>query len=259
MGIEQIEDNPQPKTRRYALSKIIILLSSLAVGIFLGTVLSLGHRKDALPHHHGFGTFEHGFVTEKILPPELYEIEHRRFTSSVGFHSDGTEFLIQEPSEPVYVGEPSPEIDGAWEELVHDRYWSISESEAKSLWGVGYEMYRDEVKGGWTGGFDTFHILHCLNMIRKRLSPEYYAGSMPHFGGAEHDMHCIEQIRQRIQCSAPGTAIPTRYSPDMKAMYVDSAQIHTCRKFENLWQYTRSRSPGGSLEVERIKWWEIEA
>ncbi|KXS98427.1 hypothetical protein AC578_1757 [Pseudocercospora eumusae] len=263
MGIEQIEHNygaatTQYKTR-YPLSTIIILLSSLVAGIFLGTTLSQAYRSE---HNddltHSFGTFERGFVTEKILPAELYEIEHRRFTSSVGFHPDGTEFLIQDPSEPAYVGEPSPEIDQAWEEMVHNRYWSISESEAQSLWGVGYELYRDQVKGGYTGGFDSFHILHCLNMIRKRLSPEYYAGSMPHFGGVEHDMHCIDQIRQRLQCSAVGTAIPSRYSPEMKAMYVDSAQIHTCRKFENLLQYTRSRSPGGSLEVARVKWWEIE-
>ncbi|EME78253.1 uncharacterized protein MYCFIDRAFT_144082 [Pseudocercospora fijiensis CIRAD86] len=232
-------------------------LLALAIGIYFGHTASQVYRSTVSTKGiaHELGTLEHGFVTEKIrtLPPHLYEIEQRRFTGSVGFLPDGTKTLVFDPAEPVYVGDPSPEIDRNWDELVEDRYWSISEDEAKMLWGVGHERYRDHAKGGYTGGFDVFHMLHCLNMLRKNLRPDYYPGDHVLFGGIEHNMHCIDQIRQRIQCSADGTITPLRYQPAIDYMYVDSNQVHTCRKFQNLWDYTRQRV-NGSLAVPRIQW-----
>jgi hypothetical protein len=52
----------------------------------------------------------------------------------------------------MYVGQPSHEIDSAWEELFWGRYFSISEEEAKDLWGADYRIYHDAVRTGYTGG-----------------------------------------------------------------------------------------------------------
>jgi len=52
----------------------------------------------------------------------------------------------------MYTGEPSPEIDNAWHQLLWGRYFSISEEEAKALWGDSYEEFRDREKSGFTGG-----------------------------------------------------------------------------------------------------------
>lgn len=68
------------------------------------------------------------------------------------FAEDGTESLVFAPGEPVYVGEPSDEIDQAWSKLLDGRYFSISESEAKAMWQDDYMRYRDNMKGGFTGG-----------------------------------------------------------------------------------------------------------
>ncbi|KAF2214227.1 hypothetical protein CERZMDRAFT_37986 [Cercospora zeae-maydis SCOH1-5] len=245
-------------------------MASIAAGILTGyAAISLirSLRASTTIDRSGLGTFEHGFVTERIctdnfwpiilraivdtfplVPTSKYEIELQRFTGSVEWLSNGTEVLVLDPSERPYVGDPSPAIDQAWEDLVEARYWSISEREARMLWGVGYAQYRDHVHEA----APQFLTEDDKNMIRKRLNSEYY--TMPHFGGAEHDMHCIEQIRQRLQCSASGTITPARYSKNLPGMYVDSQQVHTCRNFDRLWEYTRERY-NGSLVVPRKQWY----
>jgi len=60
--------------------------------------------------------------------------------------------LITQPGEPQFVGDPSPAIDEAWDTMLVPHYFSISEAEAKALWGDGYEKYRDQINGGFTGG-----------------------------------------------------------------------------------------------------------
>lgn len=87
------------------------------------------------------------------VPASLFQMEQRRFTGKIVFETDGSEVLVLPTSEPAFVGEPSPAIDAAWDHLVEGRYWSISEREARALWGVGYQQYRDERHGGYTGGW----------------------------------------------------------------------------------------------------------
>jgi hypothetical protein len=70
----------------------------------------------------------------------------------VDFQLDGTEFLVTSPGETMYVGMPSHQIDRAWEELLWGRYFSISEEEAKDLWGADYRMYYDRAHTGYSGG-----------------------------------------------------------------------------------------------------------
>jgi hypothetical protein len=152
---------------------ILIQILSLFAGTLLGIIYTPLQRDTTCSsrHHDGLGTFEHGFTTEMIrtslqitqrvldvltishvVPSDLYEVSERRFTGRLEFHTDGSETLILPDSEPAYVGDPSPAIDAAWDHLVEGRYWSISEKEARMLWGVGYQQYRDQVKGGYTGG-----------------------------------------------------------------------------------------------------------
>ena len=87
------------------------------------------------------------------VPTSLIQLEQRRFRYPVDFRLDnGKEFLVTGPEDIKYTGEPSPEVDDAWHELLWGRYFSISEEEAKSLWGDNYEEFRDREKSGFTGG-----------------------------------------------------------------------------------------------------------
>lgn len=84
-----------------------------------------------------------------IAPSETFELTQKIFTGGVDFSPNGEEILG--PSD--YVGEPSPQIDAAWDAIIggESHYFSVSEQEAIALWGRDADKYRDRIRGGWTG------------------------------------------------------------------------------------------------------------
>jgi len=142
----------------------IIFSATLCVGFYCGMLVK------STPKAEGrFGAYETGFRTEglckfgcpdliesnilmnKVLP-HLIQLELKTFSGNVRFLENGTEVLVLDPNDTVYVGEPTKAIDRAWDELLEGRYFSISEEEAQLLWGDSYEVYRDQKNGGFTGG-----------------------------------------------------------------------------------------------------------
>jgi hypothetical protein len=86
------------------------------------------------------------------------KLEEVRFRGSPRFYSNGSSW--REPADPnspwpenrEYFGQPSREIDEAWDDLIGWRYFSISEEEAKRAWGEKYKEYRDPRTGGFGAG-----------------------------------------------------------------------------------------------------------
>lgn len=87
-----------------------------------------------------------------IVPAESIQLEQVRFKSAVDFEENGHEYLITDPADKAYVGATTRDVDRAWEEMLWGRYFSISESEAKSFWGDNYRDYWDHHRSGYTGG-----------------------------------------------------------------------------------------------------------
>lgn len=113
-----------------------------------------------------------------------------KFNGGPAFYDNGT-LYIPNPDAIKYVGEPSAEIDKAWEDLTDgkfpktvresmtetialDRYILITEEEARDTWGSEYVGFWDPYRGGYEVGLDVFHTLHCLNNMRKMFYPDLY-------------------------------------------------------------------------------------
>lgn len=86
------------------------------------------------------------------MPSKSIELAQVRFISPVDFEANGHEFLVTEPSGKSYVGNTTKEIDDAWKDLLWGRYFSISEAEAKKLWGEEYRSFWDHDRSGYTAG-----------------------------------------------------------------------------------------------------------
>ncbi|EMR81581.1 hypothetical protein BcDW1_9835 [Botrytis cinerea BcDW1] len=56
-----------------------------------------------------------------------------RFTGGLHFHKNGTLYRETIEGEPQYVGEPSPEIDSAWNQLLKGQYMNLVGDEATSM------------------------------------------------------------------------------------------------------------------------------
>ena len=72
-----------------------------------------------------------------------------------------------------YVGN-TPEIDAEWEELSKDRYFLLTDAEAREAYGNSPLKYWNVHHGGYVAGLDVMHTLHCLNHLRMSLYPETY-------------------------------------------------------------------------------------
>ncbi|KAH9207797.1 hypothetical protein DL95DRAFT_313065 [Leptodontidium sp. 2 PMI_412] len=193
-----------------------------------------------------WGSFENGFLEEQVITPSrIIELIQTTFTGGVDFTPEGVEVLHPSP----YVGEPSATIDEAWNTIIggESHYFSIAEDEAKKLWGAEFERYRDRIRGGWTGTFDMFHCLHCLNQLRKSLRRDYYPEE--EHRGMIHQLHCIDHLRQVIMCQGSSVISPSEWH-DKRGQYINPKQLHTCRNFESLHEFSRARY-NGSIAVVR--------
>lgn len=82
---------------------------------------------------------------------------------------------------PKYFGQPSPEIDAAWHELLWPEYPAVSPDELKQNRELKFEEKdRLSATGQFHVALDVFHDLHCLNAVRKELDKEYYGGHHHH-------------------------------------------------------------------------------
>lgn len=239
---------PQSKVPQWLAQPMLILPWFLTAIFATSSVILLSMRLSSN------GRCGYNPVNE-FIDPATIPLEDVRFSGSPQFYPNGSLMHkhIDEsapwPENLQYFGEPSPEIDANWERLIGWRYFSISEDEAKSVWSDTYHEYVDELKGGYTAGLDVFHNLHCVNAVRKALRPDYYqkkpASDDLHIG------HCLDILRQHVQCSGSTTLIPTRFMDGIKRNYIDSDQVHTCRSFTFLRDWTTSRRVGGDAYVER--------
>ncbi|KAE9376628.1 hypothetical protein N431DRAFT_400882 [Stipitochalara longipes BDJ] len=195
-----------------------------------------------------------GYIND-FLDPATIPLEQVRFSGSPQIDLEGHmhhkpwDKNTPWPENVPYFGDPSPEIDENWKKLIGMRYFSISEEEAKSIWPDNYKDYVDQLEGGYTAGLDVFHTLHCVNAVRMELHKDYYNESsrndLPHID------HCLDAIRQYIQCAGITTLVPTKWREGLRRNYIDSDQVHTCRSFTYLRDFTTSRRWGGPAYVER--------
>ncbi|KAH8807268.1 hypothetical protein F5884DRAFT_880154 [Xylogone sp. PMI_703] len=191
------------------------------------------------------GKFETGWKTDFGPARQHISTEQVVFTGSPAFDLD-LNYYVPHPDPIKYVGDPSPDIDNAWEELTWGRYILITEEEARSSLADQFgdiQQFWSPKRGGYIGGLDMFHTLHCLNRLRKELNPEYYPMT-PHPNHKIHQSHCIEQIRQYIMCAGDMSLTPTRYNPSLGRSYIESDVKHTCRNFGALRQFLSDRFNG---------------
>ncbi|XMA12711.1 hypothetical protein WAI453_005502 [Rhynchosporium graminicola] len=189
------------------------------------------------------GSYEAGFATEIRPDAKTLSLHKVKFSGGVIFDENGTASISHTPGEPDYFGPPSLETEGIWENVLRDRFLKV---EAKDWPSEAIQpQEQDLVEGSWRFETSGFHVLHCLNYVRKSLSPEYYTKhkdppnpdpkSLTHSG---HLKHCLEQIRQSLMCQLDMTPTPRTWRPAPAGrkgrgiFHADTDQWHVCRNFE---------------------------
>ncbi|KAF7897628.1 hypothetical protein EAF00_005856 [Botryotinia globosa] len=176
------------------------------------------------------------YVRSKQNHPRQYDYE-------IGFE---TEWFS--PDEPVYVGPPSPEIDDAWQALLHNESIAVTPEEAKE---VSDRSAYDKYRSHYTVGLDVLHSLHCPNAIRMAQDVDYYRAQGFHeeWWARFHIDHCINHLRQVIQCHGnlkPTPLVPASRNASKKGWITpDFDVVHTCRDFKAIREWSTEKLESG--------------
>ncbi|GES58444.1 hypothetical protein ATEIFO6365_0004059500 [Aspergillus terreus] len=99
--------------------------------------------------------------------------------------------------------------------------------------GVGPDAYLAQT--------EVFHLLHCLDMLRKEISygPYYFPkfGNNPDAQHTAHIGHCVDLLAQFIKCQSPVDVILFNWVEGWDQPFPDFFNNHVCRDFEPLLAY----------------------
>ncbi|CZS90856.1 uncharacterized protein RAG0_01745 [Rhynchosporium agropyri] len=188
-------------------------------------------------------SFRTGFSTEfDPIKPHIKE-QSTMFWGGPRWYDNGTSYRLRNPSEPTYVGPPSQEIDTAWEVLLKNRYFSVTEEEAELTFGKSHGLYNHPNGVGYLLGLDVFHALHCVEQLRRALDRDHYFNKETKlaYPDRDHRDHCLDHIRQQLMCHADLTPIPVIWYEGHGRSFVQSDVVHTCRNWDAVHDFVSSR------------------
>ncbi|KAK7019771.1 hypothetical protein VNI00_017937 [Paramarasmius palmivorus] len=214
-------------TRRMTGTKIIMAVQSFVIVVLIVLVFRLANKHTPLlysPVNH--------LLEDKVV----------HFHAAVG--NDTT----------IYMEDPSPEVDKAWEALYNNGASRISKHDADQL-----PLQTVRIPGDpdhYVVALDVFHQLHCLNIMRKVLHRDYYRQLHAHAGHMTetqedenmHVSHCVEHLRQSIICASDVSTIVWQWNPEKNRTMGRSGVPHTCRNFEKISEW--AAQPENRLRFE---------
>ncbi|OGM45147.1 hypothetical protein ABOM_006678 [Aspergillus bombycis] len=151
-----------------------------------------------------------------------------------------------------YAHAPSEEADAEWSRISSGVFpILISAEEVRKLgkdpalavrvpdeFGYGPDAYLAQT--------EVFHLLHCLDMLRKEISYEHYYypefGNNPHAQHTAHITHCIDILAQFIKCQGSVDVILFNWVGGWTQPFPDFRNKHVCRDFEALLAYVNENS-----------------
>ncbi|KAJ5612189.1 hypothetical protein N7510_005383 [Penicillium lagena] len=164
----------------------------------------------------------------------------------------------------IYRGEPSPEIDAAWDRVSMLRPLDIHLTDAEFL-KIGRSVEtaaRNAPENG--GGFflqpEFSHQLHCVNLLRKvsHFKFGYYKPRDPDFTDnvelfKTHIDHCTEMLRQFIMCHADVGIVTAHWIDQRRAAWPDFNTNKVCRDFDAIleWAQDHQLPPGTPLRPSK--------
>ncbi|KAJ7120701.1 hypothetical protein C8R43DRAFT_1034024 [Mycena crocata] len=221
------EDGPEEKYLPPHTSRFPHLVPTLVAVICLQTVALVLAFSRKSPSH-----------ATRLYSPAQDLIEETITVYPLGFGSDLSPFQVSS----------SPELDKAWDDLYNFGISRIPKQQAALLPNKTSPIPGDP--GYYIAELDVFHELHCLNMIRKALDPDYYPDwnikNVQH--SREHVSHCVDWIRQSIMCHADTSVIVWQWSPRYNQTTPRARIPHTCRKFEPILEWGRQNALLGDFD-----------
>ncbi|KGO46103.1 Protein of unknown function DUF3328 [Penicillium expansum] len=150
-------------------------------------------------------------------------------------------------------GQPSQEIDDAWDEILHPEggLVRLSKEQIDKVKASEYAAeYTEDMGGGYIGSIEALHQLHCLNMLRQVTYLDYYLPKKKEWRDDPQTLrfhldHCIDMIRQKLMCSPDVGIITYVWAKGYKHPFPDFNIIHKCRDYSRLLEWVKENDVHG--------------
>ncbi|KAE9385956.1 hypothetical protein BT96DRAFT_891870 [Gymnopus androsaceus JB14] len=174
-------------------------------------------------------TMENSFPPQGqlIYTPLQAEIEYKLVNYHLGVGHD-----VQ-----IYEQPPSEEVDAAWAELTKYSIAKVPQSVSQKLPNETWPVPGSADAPEYIISPDVFHALHCLDLLRMKLHPDYYESKFT-INQKGHAEHCIGHIRQSLMCFGDVTINPSQWSKNHGYAFLRTDVAHTCRDFDRLRDWT---------------------
>ncbi|KIM95540.1 hypothetical protein OIDMADRAFT_133628 [Oidiodendron maius Zn] len=247
-SLQQSEDGiNQPSSLPSRFSNLHLYIGWLLACVFAFSTGFLLYQSPEMGHHQKTSpasSFSTGFGTEFDPIKSHIKEESKMFWGGPRWYDNGTGYHVRNPSEPVYVGPPTDEMDDAWHNLLTNRYFNITEEEAELTFGKPHGLYKHPDGIGYLIGLDVYHTLHCVEQLRRALDRDHYFNKETKLAYPDraHRDHCLDHIRQQLMCHVDLTPIPVIWYEGHGRSFVQSDVVHTCRNWDAVQQFISSRS-----------------
>ncbi|TRX87840.1 hypothetical protein FHL15_011258 [Xylaria flabelliformis] len=163
-----------------------------------------------------------------------------------------------------YRGEPSYEVDKAWEEISIfrplDYQLTIEEYLEVGMSPETAARNAPEFGGGFFLQPEFSHQLHCVNLLRKasHFKYGYYKTHDPDFRDKEetfkiHLDHCVEMLRQFVMCRAEVGLVTAHWIEQRARPWPDFNTKQICRDFDGVLKWTREHQLPESAPMMPLK------
>ncbi|KAH8821356.1 hypothetical protein F5884DRAFT_827610 [Xylogone sp. PMI_703] len=141
-----------------------------------------------------------------------------------------------------YNGEPGPEVDKAWSDLLQYMNIAVPKSDLDK---IGADSIGVPGTDKYIAGLSVYHELHCLKRLRQYTWQEYYHPNTTDEDkrlNRLHTDHCIDVLRQAILCHADISLFTLEWSEAEPMPRADFSHEHICKDWRRIFEWAGERS-----------------
>ncbi|KAF8864295.1 hypothetical protein BDZ45DRAFT_737301 [Acephala macrosclerotiorum] len=137
-----------------------------------------------------------------------------------------------------YRGEPRPEMDEAWHELLKYSNIRVSAEDLKAIDRTSVRL--SDGSGMYMSELNVYHQLHCLKMIRQSMHLDKYDMPMAHM--SEHIDHCLDNLRLLVMCKADVSLQTYDWLDNTPRPFANFKIEHECYNWDSVNEWAKARS-----------------
>ncbi|KAI3331283.1 hypothetical protein F4824DRAFT_298731 [Ustulina deusta] len=150
-------------------------------------------------------------------------------------------FTNDRQSEEEYFGEPSDEIEAAWEDLLAPSTIRLTPEEMTRLDRPKGIQLPD---GDYLGTLNVFHDLHCLRRLARLLYVDHYFPNITDedkYMNLMHAQHCMHRLRQSIQCRGDISVATFIWGKRQAIPLANFTSLHECVNWDAIYKWSYNR------------------